>query len=257
MWGSAFVALATVALVLAVAYRPLGDYLAWVFTSERHWRVERWCYRLAGIRPERPHTWRGYLIAVLAFSAVGIVLLVAILMLQPWLPYSLGLPAMSADLAFNTAASFVGNTNWQSYSPEQTVGYTAQAVGLTVQNFVSAAVSMAVAVALVRGFAARRGTGGLGNFWVDLVRANVRVLLPLSLLAAVILRAGGVIQNLSGFTSVETVARGRAVAAGRSARLGGGDQDARHEQRWLLQRELGAPLREPDAVDQYAPGDPR
>ncbi|GAA3583611.1 potassium-transporting ATPase subunit KdpA [Klugiella xanthotipulae] len=205
-WVFAVTALLLVALVLAVLYRPLGDYMAWVFTSERHWRIERLCYRLAGVDPERQQSWRTYLRSIIAFSLAGLVLLYVMLRLQHLLPYSLGLPPMSSDLAFNTAASFVGNTNWQSYSPEQTVGYVAQMAGLAVQNFVSAAVSMAVAIALIRGIASRGGRSGLGNFWVDLVRANLRILLPISIVAAVLLLAGGVIQNFSGFTNVESVA---------------------------------------------------
>ncbi|WP_125098831.1 potassium-transporting ATPase subunit KdpA [Leucobacter chromiireducens] len=205
-WWFAAAAFLTLALVLAVLYRPLGDYMAWVFTSERHWRVERAIYRLSGVDPDRQQSWRGYLGAILAFSLVGFVLLYLLLRTQQLFPYALGMGPMSPDLAFNTVASFVANTNWQSYSPEQTVGYTAQAVGLTVQNFVSTAVSMAVAIALIRGIASRGGRSGLGNFWVDLVRANLRILLPLSVIAAVLLLAGGVIQNLSGFTEVETVA---------------------------------------------------
>ncbi len=202
----AVTALLTLALVLAFLYRPLGDYMAWVFTSERHWRIERLLYRLSGVHPERQQSWRTYLRSIIGFSVASLVLLYAILTLQQLLPYSLGLPPMRPDLAFNTAVSFVANTNWQSYSPEQTVGYVAQMAGLTVQNFVSAAVSMAVAVALIRGIASRGGRSGLGNFWVDLVRANLRILLPLSIVAAVLLLAGGVIQNFSGFTNVESVA---------------------------------------------------
>ena len=205
-WFLAISAFLTVALVLVLLYRPLGDYMAWVFTSERHWRIERAIYRLSGVDPERQQSWRAYLTSIIAFSIVGFVLLYLLLRFQPLLPYSLGMPPMSPDLAFNTAVSFVANTNWQSYSPEQTLGYTAQATGLTVQNFVSAAVSMAVAVALIRGFASRGGRSGLGNFWVDLIRANIRILLPLSILAALLFLVSGVIQNFSDFTTVETIA---------------------------------------------------
>lgn len=205
-WWFAAAAFLTLALVLTLLYRPLGDYMAWVFTSDRHWRVERVIYRISGVDPDRQQSWRGYLTSILAFSLIGFALLYLILRTQQFLPYSLGMGPMSPDLAFNTVASFVANTNWQSYSPEQTVGYTAQAVGLTVQNFVSTAVSMAVAVALIRGIASRGGRSGLGNFWVDLVRANLRILLPLSLIAAVLLLAGGVLQNLASPMEVETVA---------------------------------------------------
>ncbi|MGB4137849.1 MAG: potassium-transporting ATPase subunit KdpA [Microbacterium sp.] len=204
-WLFAASALLATGLVLGLLYRPLGDYMAHAFTSERHWRIEKLVYRLSGVDPGRQQSWRRYLGSVLAFSAVGLVLLYALLRLQPLLPYSLGLPPMRPDLAFNTAASFVGNTNWQSYSPEQMLGHGVQMGGLAVQNFVSAAVSMAVAAALIRGFAARRGRSGLGSFWVDLVRITLRILLPLSVIAAVALLAGGVIQNFSGFTGVTTV----------------------------------------------------
>jgi K+-transporting ATPase ATPase A chain len=205
VWLQAAASLLTVALILAVLYRPLGDYLAQVFTSQKDWRVERGVYRLIGVDPGAEQSWPAYLRSVLAFSAVGLVIVYLLQRLQPWLPYSLGLPAPSPDLSFNTAASFVTNTNWQSYSPEQTLGYTVQSAALVVQNFVSAAVGIAVAIALVRGFAYRR-SGTIGNFWVDLIRGTLRVLLPLSVLMAVVLMAGGVIQNLSGFTDVTTLA---------------------------------------------------
>lgn len=213
-WFLAISSLLAVGLVLTLAYRPLGEYMAHAFTSPRHWRAERWLYRLSGVNPTRQQSWWRYLVSVLAFSAVGFVLLYLILRLQPVLPFSLGFGPMSADLAFNTAASFVGNTNWQSYSPEQTLGYTAQMAGLTVQNFVSAAVSIAVAVALIRGFATQQGRSGLGSFWVDLVRTTLRILLPLSVIAAVILLAGGVIQNFTGFTEITTVSGGTQTLPG-------------------------------------------
>jgi K+-transporting ATPase ATPase A chain len=196
---------ATLVLLLGVAYRPLGDYMARVFTSERDMRVERGVYRLIGVDPRASQSWPAYLRAVLAFSVVGILLVYGLQRLQQFLPYSLGLPAVPEGTAFNTAVSFVTNTNWQSYSPELTLGYSVQALGLAVQNFVSAAVGIAVAIALVRGFASR-STSTIGNFWVDLLRATVRILLPLSLVAAVVLVAGGVIQNLNGFQDVHTLA---------------------------------------------------
>jgi K+-transporting ATPase ATPase A chain len=196
---------ATLVLLLGVAYRPLGDYMARVFTSERDMRVERGVYRLIGVDPRASQSWPAYLRAVLAFSVVGILLVYGLQRLQQFLPYSLGLPAVPEGTAFNTAVSFVTNTNWQSYSPELTLGYSVQALGLAVQNFVSAAVGIAVAIALVRGFASR-STSTIGNFWVDLLRATVRILLPLSLVAAVVLVAGGVIQNLNGFQDMHTLA---------------------------------------------------
>nr|WP_181062848.1 potassium-transporting ATPase subunit KdpA [Pseudoclavibacter sp. RFBI5] len=201
----ASLAFLTLALILAALHRPLGDYLAWVYTSEKDWRLERAAYRLVGVDPASPQTWQSYLRGVLIFSAVGVLLVYLLQRTQQWLPYSLGLPAPSEPLSFNTAVSFVTNTNWQSYSPELTLGYTVQLSALTVQNFVSAAVGLAVAIALVRGLAATR-SGTLGNFWVDLVRGTVRVLLPMSTIAALALLAGGVIQNFNGFTDVATLA---------------------------------------------------
>jgi K+-transporting ATPase ATPase A chain len=147
---------ATLALALAVVHRPLGDYMAAVYTSPKDLRIERGFYRVIGVDARAEQSWGAYLRSVLAFSVVGILVVYALQRLQEFLPYSLGLPATSEHLAFNTAISFVTNTNWQSYSPDTTLGYTVQLVGLAVQNFVSAAVGIAVAVALIRGFARRR-----------------------------------------------------------------------------------------------------
>ncbi|HEY1104693.1 MAG TPA: potassium-transporting ATPase subunit KdpA, partial [Agromyces sp.] len=198
---------ATLALVLGLLYRPLGDYMARIYTSDRDLQVERGLYRLIGVDPRGEQSWPAYLRGVLAFSLVGLLLVYALQRMQAVLPYSLGLPAVPEGLAFNTAASFVANTNWQSYSPELTMGYTVQLAGLAVQNFVSAAVGIAVAVALVRGFA-RRGSATIGNFWVDLVRGAFRLLLPLSIVGAIVLIVGGVVQNFNGFTEVHTLAGG-------------------------------------------------
>jgi len=212
-WWMAALLLVALALPIGLLYKPLGNYIAWVFTSPDHWRVERWIYKVIGVNPNREHTWQSYLRAVLVFSAVGLILLYLIQRLQPWLPYSLGLPPVSPDVAFNTAASFVGNTNWQSYSPEPTMGYTAQMAGLAVQMFLSAAVGICVSIALTRGIAYhKRGT--LGNFWVDVVRATFRILLPMTIIASVILLTAGVIQNFAGFTTISTVAGGTQVIPG-------------------------------------------
>ncbi|MCM0639608.1 potassium-transporting ATPase subunit KdpA [Cellulomonas wangsupingiae] len=203
----ALLSLGAVLLVLAALYRPFGDYMAHVYRTDRDWRVERGVFRVLGVAPRTEQTWPAYLRSVLAFSFVGMVVVYALQRTQQWLPWSLGLPAPSEHLSFNTAASFVGNTNWQSYSPEVTLGYTVQAAGLVVQNFVSAAVGMAVAVAVVRGFASRR-SGTIGNFWVDLVRGCLRILLPVATVAALALVVGGVVQNVAGFTDVTTLAGG-------------------------------------------------
>jgi potassium-transporting ATPase potassium-binding subunit len=204
-WLYALLGLLTVAVILAVAYRPLGDYLAHVFTSAKDWRAERGLYRLIGVDSASGQTWRAYLRSVLVFSAVGVLAVYLLQRVQQWLPWSLGLPAPSEALSFNTAVSFVTNTNWQSYSPELTLGYTVQLAALAVQNFLSAAVGIAIAVALVRGIAARR-SATIGNFWVDLTRATVRILLPMAVVAAIVLMAGGVIQNFAGFTDATTLA---------------------------------------------------
>ncbi|GLV87361.1 potassium-transporting ATPase potassium-binding subunit [Streptomyces lavendulae subsp. lavendulae] len=186
---------------LALAYRPLGDYMAKVYSSEKHYRPEKWIYKAIGANPTAEMRWPAYLRGVLAFSAVSVLFLYLLQRLQGILPGSLGFSSIDPDQAFNTAASFVANTNWQSYAGEQAMGHVVQTGGLAVQNFVSAAVGMAVAVALVRGFARSR-TGELGNFWADLVRGTVRILLPISVIGAIVLVACGAIQNFAGIHEV-------------------------------------------------------
>ncbi|MGV9618352.1 potassium-transporting ATPase subunit KdpA [Streptomyces tendae] len=186
---------------LALAYVPLGNYLARVYTSPKHLRIEKWIYKGIGADPDTEMRWPAYLRGVLAFSVAGVLFLYLLQRLQGVLPGSLGFASIDPDQAFNTAASFVANTNWQSYYGEQAMGHVVQTAGLAVQNFVSAAVGIAVAVALVRGFARSR-TGELGNFWADLVRGVVRVLVPIAVVGAVILVACGVIQNFSGIHEV-------------------------------------------------------
>lgn len=203
----------TVVVVLVVVYRPLGDHMARMFTTAKDARVERGFYRIVGVDSTSEQTWPAYLRGVLTFSVIGVLFVYAIQRLQAFLPYSLGFPAVPEGLSFNTAASFVANTNWQSYSPDVTMGYAVQVLGLVVQNFVSAAVGIAVAVALIRGLA-RAKSGTLGNFWVDLTRSITRLLLPLAVLSAVVLIAGGVIQNVAGFTDVTTLTGGTATIPG-------------------------------------------
>jgi K+-transporting ATPase ATPase A chain len=195
------------ALILVAVHRPLGDYMARIYSSSKDLRVERGFYRLIGVDARAEQSWKAYLRSVLAFSLVGVLLVYGIQRAQAVLPYSLGFPAVPEGLSFNTAVSFVTNTNWQSYSPDVTLGYTVQLAGLAVQNFVSAAVGIAVAIALVRGLARTR-QGTLGNFWVDLTRGTLRLLLPLAFLTAIVLIAGGVIQNFAGFTDVTTLTGG-------------------------------------------------
>ncbi|MEV0292997.1 potassium-transporting ATPase subunit KdpA [Nocardia sp. NPDC050710] len=192
--GIAFIAALIIAL--ALVHVPLGDYMYRVYNSEKHSRAERLIYKAIGAEPQVEMTWGVYARSVLAFSAVSILFLFFFQLIQGKLPLHLNDPGteMTPALAWNTAVSFVTNTNWQNYSGESTQGHLVQMAGLAVQNFVSAAVGIAVAVALVRGFA-RRHTGELGNFWVDLVRGTIRILLPISFVFAIVLIAGGVIQN--------------------------------------------------------------
>ena len=211
--ASGLLTIAALIVLLALAYVPLGDYLAAVLTPTRHTRLERGLYRLFGVNPDGEQNARSYATAVLAFSLVSILLLVAILSWQPLLPFSRGMAGMSLPMAINTAVSFVTNTNWQSYAGESTLGYTAQAAGLTVQNFVSAAVGIAVAAALLRGLAARQTTA-LGNFWVDLTRIVLRLLLPLSVVVAILLLVCGVIQNLDPDRVISTIAGGSQALPG-------------------------------------------
>lgn len=182
-------------VLLAACYAPLGDYMARVFTSEKDWRVEAALYRLVRVDASSGQRWPTYAMGLLGFSFVSIVLLYLLQRLQPLLPLSFGRGAVEPAMAFNTAVSFVTNTNWQSYVPEQVLGDTVQMAGLTVQNVLSAAVGLAVAAALIRGFV-RANTDRIGNFWVDLTRATVRIMLPLSFLAAVGLLIMGVTMSL-------------------------------------------------------------
>ncbi|MFY1594779.1 potassium-transporting ATPase subunit KdpA [Micromonospora sp. WMMD737] len=204
--------LSLVAALIAV-YKPFGDYMFRVVSGQRQSRVERGIYRLVGVNPAAEQSWGVYARSVLAFSAVSILFLYAFQRLQNHLWLSLGFDPVVPHGAWNTAVSFVTNTNWQWYSGESTMGHLVQMAGLAVQNFVSAAVGIAVAVALVRGFARSR-TGELGNFWVDLTRIVLRILLPVAVLGALALMAGGVVQNLSGGTEVTTLTGGTQTITG-------------------------------------------
>jgi K+-transporting ATPase ATPase A chain len=192
-------------LSLALAYRPMGDYMYRVVSSTGHSRLERGVYRLIGVDPDGEQTWSIYARSVLAFSVVSILFLYAFQRVQSHLLLSLGFGNVPPALSWNTAVSFVTNTNWQAYSGESTMGHLVQMAGLAVQNFASAAVGVAVAVALVRGFT-RRSTDQLGNFWVDLVRIVVRILLPIAVVAAIVFVAGGMVQNLSSGSDTQTLA---------------------------------------------------
>ncbi|WP_092808661.1 potassium-transporting ATPase subunit KdpA [Rhodococcus globerulus] len=194
--------IAFVLIVLAIAYVPVGDYMARVYTSTRDLRVESVIYRVGRIDSRAEQTWYGYAASVLGFSLASALLLYFLQRIQGVLPLSDGLSGVSPAVAFNTAISFVANTNWQSYTPETTMSNVVQPLGLAVQNFVSAAVGMAVAIALVRGFVRVARGGEIGNFWVDLTRGCLRILLPFAFVIALILLSQGVIQSFhSGFAS--------------------------------------------------------
>jgi K+-transporting ATPase ATPase A chain len=200
MSAASFVALGVLIIALLVAIGPLGRYMAKVYDSDKapgdrvFKPIEGWIYRILRIDPEREQRWNVYALALLAFSLVSVLALYLFQRIQTWLPFSNGLANVNAKTAWNTAVSFVTNTNWQSYSGESTMGHLVQMAGLAVQNFVSAAVGMCIVVALIRGLARRTGRS-LGNFWVDLTRTTVRILLPIAFIIAIALASQGVIQN--------------------------------------------------------------
>ncbi|WP_395658910.1 potassium-transporting ATPase subunit KdpA [Nocardioides sp.] len=212
--GPAIGQVAVLVVALVVAVPLLGRYLAHVYTSEKHLAVERASYRVIRVDPDADQHWRTYAMAVLGFSLVGVLALYALGRLQQHLPLSLGFSALPADGAWNTAVSFVTNTNWQWYSGEVSTGHLMQMSGLTVQNFVSAAVGMSVAAALARGLARNLAGGRVGNFWADLVRTTVRVLLPIALVAAVLLVLLGAVQNLLEPQVVHTLSGGTQAITG-------------------------------------------
>jgi potassium-transporting ATPase potassium-binding subunit len=203
----------TLILALALVHKPLGDYMARVVMSTRHLAVERAIYKGGGIDPDSEQSWSGYLRAVLAFSGVGVVFLYVFLRVQQHFGHPYAVPQMPGHQAFDTAASFVTNTNWQSYSGENALGYIVQMAGLAVQNFISAAVGIAVAVALIRGFH-RSKTDRLGNFWVDLTRLCLRVLLPVSVVFAIVFVGAGMIQNFHDYHTISTIAGGSQTLPG-------------------------------------------
>ncbi|MET7307688.1 potassium-transporting ATPase subunit KdpA [Streptomyces sp. NPDC005571] len=200
-------------IALCLSFRPLGGYIARVLTTDHHWAAERLIYRAGGVNGDADQKWSVYMRSILAFSAVSVLFLYAFLRLQNHLLLSLGMKPVTTDQSFNTAASFVTNTNWQSYSGESTMGHLVQMAGLAVQNFVSAAVGIAVVAALIRGFS-RKATDRVGNFWVDLTRIVLRVLLPLAFVFAIVLVAAGAVQNFHGIHDITTIAGGHQSMTG-------------------------------------------
>ena len=205
--------LVTLIAALVGVHKPLGDYMARMLESKRHLVIERGVYKVSGIDPDADQSWSRYLRAVLAFSLVSVLFLYAFLRLQNRFGHPYAVPQMDGSQAWNTAASFVTNTNWQSYSGESALGYIVQMAGLAVQNFASAAVAIAVAIALVRGFARNR-TDKLGNFWVDLTRICLRLLLPISIVFAIVFVGAGMIQNFHDYHTVTTIAGGSQTLPG-------------------------------------------
>ncbi len=233
MTANGILQIAVFFLVILALTKPLGAYMARVFDGGRTFMhralrpLEMGIYRLCGIREEEEQRWTGYAGALLLFSLAGLLLTYFILRFQGHLPYNpqgfgtahqpAGATVMTPDLAFNTAVSFTTNTNWQSYVPEATMSYFTQMVGLATHNFFSAAAGIAVAIAMVRGFA-RHSSERIGNFWVDLVRATLYVLLPLSVIGAVLLVSQGVIQNFESYVPVHTLEGGvQTIAQGPAA----------------------------------------
>ncbi|WJY72963.1 potassium-transporting ATPase subunit KdpA [Corynebacterium auriscanis] len=213
-----------VLIALAGVYVPLGNYMARVFTGpgqagpgqsgSAHTGFEKLVYRLTGVNPDGQQKWTRYAASVLAFSTISLVFLYLLQRVQQWLPLNHGKEPVTWDQAWNTAVSFTTNTNWQSYSGEVAMSILTQMAGLAVQNFVSAAVGITVAIALIRGLANRLGNGEIGNFWVDLTRAVFRVLLPMAVIGAVLLISQGAIQNFHAPTTVQTITGGQQTIPG-------------------------------------------
>ncbi len=211
MTSNGIIQLLAFLIVLVLITKPMGVFLARIFSNERTFlspllgSTERLIYRVCGVNPKSEMKWTEYSTALLIFSAVSGIVLYGMLRLQqilPWNPQGFG--AVAPDLSFNTAVSFITNTNWQAYSGESTMSYFTQMAGLAFHNFASAAVGIAIAVAVVRGLV-RASVQTIGNFWVDLVRATLYVLLPMSIVAAIIFIAAGTIQNLSPYITVMTL----------------------------------------------------
>jgi potassium-transporting ATPase potassium-binding subunit len=220
MSGAGWAQFALLVVLIGVSIPILGGYLAKVFGGGKapgdrvFGPVERLIYRLCRVDPDREQRWTVYAFSVLAFSVVGTIVLYGMQRLQTLLPLNpTDAPKVGEALSFNTAVSFVTNTNWQSYYPETTVSHFTQMAGLAVQNFVSPAVGLAVAIALIRGLSRRR-SGTIGNFWVDLTRGVIRVFLPLSFVIAIVFLTQGVVQNLHGFDIVQTLERNTQVIPG-------------------------------------------
>ena len=255
-----FVGWSQIAIVLAltlIAAIPLSGLIVKIYAGEANVLtpvlrpVERVFYRLAGVDETREQSWLAYAMAMIAFSIAGFLSLYALQRLQDVLPLNpqdfAGVPP---DLAFNTSISFITNTNWQNYAGETTMSHLTQMLGLTVHNFLSAATGLAMAFALVRAFARSTATT-VGNFWVDMTRVVLYVLLPMSIVIALVCVALGVPQTLAGSVDVTTLEGAKQTHRARPDGEPGGDQGARHQRRRLLQRQFGPSVREPERLDQH------
>ncbi|MBN9571829.1 MAG: potassium-transporting ATPase subunit A, partial [Alphaproteobacteria bacterium] len=219
MTANGWIQIAIYAVAVTICVKPLGLYMAKVFDGERTFLspifrpVERVIYAVCGVKENEEQHWTTYTIAALLFSLFSFALLYALQRLQAVLPFNpQGMAAVSPDSSFNTAVSFTTNTNWQGYSGETTMSYLTQMAGLTTQNFVSAAVGIVLAIALIRGFA-RRSAKSLGLFWVDLTRCVLYILVPLSIVVALVLIWQGVPQNLGAYTTAHTLEGAKQVIA--------------------------------------------
>src|ERR1700727_1301584 len=211
--------IALYAVLVVLLTQPMGGYMTRVFAGERTLLrpvlrpLEVGIYKICGVKEDEEQHWVTYAVAMLAFSFAGFVVLYALQRLQNVLPFNpQGMDAVSPDLAFNTSVSFLTNTNWQSYVPEQTMSYLTQMAGLTVHNFVSAATGIALAIALIRGFA-RRSAQSIGNFWVDLTRCTLYILLPVSIIVGLFFVWQGMPQNLNAYTEATTLEGAKQVIA--------------------------------------------
>lgn len=211
--AAAWLQVVAVVAIVVILHVPLGNYMARVYADDRHWGVERVMYRLIGAQPDNRQRWSNYGFSLLALSAVSVLFLYVLLLVQTRLPEPWGHKGMTPALAFNTAISFVTNTSWQNYPGESTLGHVGLTAGLGVQAFASCAVGMCVAAAMIRGLTQYQNEE-IGNFWVDLVRSAVRILMPLSVVVTLILLVFGVVNNLHGAQEISTLAGGKQTILG-------------------------------------------
>ena len=246
-------------VIVVALVKPLGWYMTRVFNGERTFLspvlrpVEAGIYRLGGVDETREQSWLTYTVAMLLFHVGGFLILYALLRLQGSLPFNpQGMAAVPEYLSFNTAVSFITNTNWQNYGGESTLSYLVQMLGLTHQNFLSAATGIVLAVALIRGFA-RASAKTVGNFWVDVTRCTLYILIPICIPYALFLVWQGMPQTLGAYVDATTLEGAKQTIAVGPGRFAGGHEDAGHQWRRLLQRQRGASLREPNGAVEFAP----